>query len=127
MSAQQDIVQPYNTLRDNLARRDRQVRPNRWQMAAAVTAQVRLKLRRTGESPDQRLKLLHSARAAITVNEPTYCVQRGVATPARANTACNNTLQPASRSCGLASSISLWLMPSLHGTKIIAVGVTRET
>jgi hypothetical protein len=43
---------------------------------------------------------------------------------ARATMASSSTLQPASRSAGLASSISLWLTPSLHGTKIMAVGVT---
>jgi hypothetical protein len=37
----------------------------------------------------------------------------------------SSTLQPASRSAGAASSISLWLIPSLHGTKIIAAGATR--
>src|SRR5689334_3077927 len=45
--------------------------------------------------------------------------------PARASTAWSSTLAPASRCSGRASSISLWLMPSLHGTKIIAVGATR--
>ena len=34
-------------------------------------------------------------------------------------------LEPAVRSAGLASSISLWLMPPTHGTKTIAVGATR--
>src|SRR5690606_23901918 len=47
------------------------------------------------------------------------------ATPAARKMACRSTLQPASRCSGRASSISLWLMPSLQGTKIIAVGATR--
>ncbi|MDT4825481.1 hypothetical protein FQZ97_587670 [compost metagenome] len=45
--------------------------------------------------------------------------------PQQRNMACSSTLQPASRCSGCASSISLWLMPSLHGTKIMAVGATR--
>ena len=38
--------------------------------------------------------------------------------------ACNNTLQPAVMCSGLASSISLWLMPPTQGTKTIEVGAT---
>ena len=33
--------------------------------------------------------------------------------------ACSKTLQPASRSSGLASSASLWETPSLQGTKVM--------
>jgi hypothetical protein len=44
---------------------------------------------------------------------------------ARSSTALSSTLQPAVRSSGLASSISLWLMPPTHGTKTIALGATR--
>ncbi len=40
------------------------------------------------------------------------------------NTASSSTWQPAARSLGLASSISLWLMPSLQGTKTMDVGAT---
>ena len=47
--------------------------------------------------------------------------------PARASIAWSSTFAPASRCSGRASSISLWLMPSLHGTKIIDVGATRAT
>ncbi|CFW31263.1 Uncharacterised protein [Bordetella pertussis] len=39
----------------------------------------------------------------------------------------SRTLAPASRWAGSASSTSLWLMPSLQGTKIIAVGLTVAT
>ena len=46
---------------------------------------------------------------------------------ARSTIACSRIWQPAPASSLVASSISLWLMPSLHGTKIIAVGATRET
>ena len=46
---------------------------------------------------------------------------------ARSSIAWSRTLQPASRSAGVAFSISLWLMPPSQGTKIIAVGVTRLT
>jgi len=52
---------------------------------------------------------------------------RSQATPACASIACSSTLQPAARCSDLASSISLWLMPSLQGTKIIAVGATLWT
>src|SRR5215471_425660 len=45
--------------------------------------------------------------------------------PAHASTAWSKTFAPASRCSGRASSISLWLMPSLHGTKIMEVGATR--
>ena len=47
------------------------------------------------------------------------------AASALSSSAFNSTLQPAVRSSGLASSISLWLMPPTQGTKIIAVGATR--
>jgi hypothetical protein len=43
-------------------------------------------------------------------------------TPALDNMACNKTLQPAAMCSGLASSISLWLMPSLQGIKIMPLG-----
>ena len=46
-------------------------------------------------------------------------------TPARSSMACNNTLHPAVICAGLASSISLWLMPSLHGMKIMPAGARR--
>src|SRR5258706_4233798 len=36
----------------------------------------------------------------------------------------SSTLQPAARSSALAFSISLWLMPPSHGTKIMLVGAT---
>ncbi len=39
----------------------------------------------------------------------------------------SSTLQPASRCAGSAFSISLWLMPSSQGTKIMAAGATRAT
>src|SRR5262249_7353608 len=39
-------------------------------------------------------------------------------------TACSKTSQPAATFSGVASSISLWLMPSLQGMKIIAEGQT---
>ena len=38
----------------------------------------------------------------------------------------SSTLQPAVRSSGLASSISLWLMPPTHGTKTMALGATVD-
>jgi len=44
--------------------------------------------------------------------------------PARSSMACNNTLQPAAMCSGVADSISLWLMPSLHGMKIMPVGAS---
>ena len=45
-------------------------------------------------------------------------------TPARSNIACSNTLHPAVMCSGLASSISLWLMPSLQGMKIMPLGAS---
>lgn len=50
-----------------------------------------------------------------------------VRTPARSSIPCSSTLQPASRCSSFASSISLWLMPSLHGTKIMPAGARRAT
>ena len=44
--------------------------------------------------------------------------------PATESMACSSTLQPISRSSGVALSISLWLMPSSQGTKIMPVGAT---
>ena len=41
--------------------------------------------------------------------------------------ACNRTFVPAARSSGDAYSFTLSLMPSRHGTKIIAVGATFAT
>src|SRR5438309_1338509 len=46
------------------------------------------------------------------------------ATPASANTVCISALAPAVQSAWVASSSSLWLIPSLQGTKIIAAGTT---
>src|SRR5437899_7938255 len=46
------------------------------------------------------------------------------ATPASASTVCINALAPAVQSACVASSSSLWLTPSLQGTKIIADGTT---
>src|ERR1700682_6156411 len=45
------------------------------------------------------------------------------ATPASDSTVCSSTLAPAVQSDLVASSSSLWLTPSLHGTKIIAAGI----
>jgi len=45
---------------------------------------------------------------------------------ARSMMARSSTSQPAASSSCFASSISLWLIPSLQGTKIIPVGATRE-
>ncbi len=39
--------------------------------------------------------------------------------------ASGRTLHPAARSSGVAFSISAWLMPFSHGTKIIAAGAVR--
>jgi hypothetical protein len=44
---------------------------------------------------------------------------------AASRSAFRSTAQPAVRSSGLASSISLWLMPPTQGTNTIAVGATR--
>ena len=46
------------------------------------------------------------------------------ATPARSSMACSSTLHPAVMCSGFASSISLWLIPSLHGMKIIPAGTS---
>jgi hypothetical protein len=68
---------------------------------------------------------LGRARAA-----PSLCLCASVVRPsyafARSIIARSSTSQPAASSSCLASSISLWLMPSLQGTKIIEVGVTRD-
>ena len=47
------------------------------------------------------------------------------ATPARSSIACSSTLQPAVMCSGKALSISLWLMPSLQGMKIMPAGASR--
>src|SRR5882724_5273063 len=49
---------------------------------------------------------------------------RQEATPASASTVCIRTLAPAVQSACVASSSSLWLMPSLQGTNTIAAGIT---
>ena len=48
-------------------------------------------------------------------------------TPSASRMACSSTSQPAAVCSGVASSISLWLMPSLQGMKIIAAGHTLAT
>ena len=45
--------------------------------------------------------------------------------PERSSIACSSTLQPAVMCSGLASSISLWLMPSLQGMKIMPLLARR--
>src|SRR3546814_820556 len=61
-----------------------------------------------------------------TGNQDFHAASLSIApTPATCSMACSKTLQPASRWPGCASSSSLWLMPSLQGTKIMAVGATR--
>ena len=47
--------------------------------------------------------------------------------PASRVMASRSVWHPAARSSGVAFSISLWLMPSSQGTKIIPVGATRAT
>src|SRR5947209_4549536 len=44
---------------------------------------------------------------------------------ALSSAACKSTLTPALAHSGKIVSVSLWLMPSTHGVKIIAVGATR--
>src|SRR4051812_7623681 len=46
------------------------------------------------------------------------------ATPASESTVWSRAFAPAVQSACVASSSSLWLTPSLHGTKIIAAGTT---
>lgn len=56
---------------------------------------------------------------------PAHCSPRcHDATPASASTVCIRALAPAVQSACVASSSSLWLTPSLQGTKIIAAGTT---
>jgi len=66
-------------------------------------------------------KLGNPSRIIIPVLMHAYCPIAFT----RSSTTFRSTLQPAVRSSGLASSISLWLMPPTHGTNTIAVGATR--
>ena len=76
--------------------------------------------RRAAEGPDVR-----ETSCASKAEENAASPPAGAAQSARASTACSSTLAPSSQASGEAYSASLWLMPSLHGTKIIAVGTTR--
>src|ERR1700716_1876619 len=81
---------------------------------------------RTGGSPGfaSRSKITASDSLAST-NTPRTEVSIGQdATPASASTVCISALAPAVQSACVASSSSLWLTPSLQGTKIIAAGTT---
>src|SRR5439155_13109559 len=55
---------------------------------------------------------------------PPFLVDYQDPTPASASTVCISTLAPAAQSACVASSSSLWLMPSLQGTNTIAAGIT---
>ena len=76
----------------------------------------------TGKVPPTPATVATSA--AVAVGDQTSAHSHAFA---RSTIACSRIWQPAPISTLLASSISLWLMPSLHGTKTIAVGATRET
>ena len=67
---------------------------------------------------DERPAHLHIAFLAETREQLEF---------AKFTIACNNTLQPFSKSSGVALSASLWLSPPAQGTKIIEVGATRQT
>src|SRR6266568_5154508 len=66
---------------------------------------------------------LHGADRPLSTRHPRPSPQS--AALARSRMALSSTVQPIVRSSGLASSTSLWLMPSAQGTKTIAVGATR--
>ena len=78
----------------------------------------------TGRVPPTPATVATSAAVAVEtrpdLTKPPYAF-------ARSTIACSRIWQPAPMSALVASSISLWLMPSLHGTKTMAVGATRET
>jgi len=74
---------------------------------------------------------VRSVRAADTAMRSEFQLMPNAAvtlkiqtTPARSSIACNNTLHPAVMCSGFASSISLWLMPSLQGIKIMPLGAS---
>lgn len=58
-----------------------------------------------------------------------FLCRGGLTTVYRASfsSACNRTFVPAAKSSAEAYSFTLWLTPSRHGTKIIAVGATLAT
>src|SRR4029450_9755968 len=86
---------------------------------------------RTSGSPDlrRRSKITASDSLASTNTHGTalplvVLIDDQDATPASASTVCISTLAPAAQSACVASSSSLWLMPSLQGTNTIAAGIT---
>jgi len=76
-------------------------------------------------SPGAWVLPFRRAVAALEALLPGRLPQPAPTTPARSSIACSSTLQPAVMCSGWASSISLWLMPSLHGMKIIPAGASR--
>src|SRR5215813_13867376 len=93
-------------------------------------AEVALTTRRLGatavkknnhrDAEEARSSLRHALSASLRLcGESIYAFARSIM-------ARRSTSQPAASSSCLASSISLWLIPSLQGTKIIDVGVTRD-
>ena len=70
--------------------------------------------------PDRRMRPPALPRQGRRPQHP--ALQR--LTPARSSMACSSTLQPAVMCSALASSISLWLMPSLQGMKIMPAGAS---
>ena len=71
--------------------------------------------------PHKVLRLVSRIRPAGAKGRRPYSTR-----PAFASMARSRTLPPAWIHSGLASSTSLWLMPSMQGMKIMEVGATRE-
>ncbi len=80
---------------------------------------------RTSGSPGFSSRSMITARASLaSTKTPRMALSDQDATPAIASTVCISTLVPAAQSGCVASSSSLWLMPSLQGTNTIAAGMT---
>ena len=61
----------------------------------------------------------YSNQGWSAAGKPKRGTSKKIQVPARSSMACSSTLHPAVMCSGLASSISLWLMPSLQGMKIM--------
>ena len=101
-------------------------RPDTHELACSgVAPTVCAAAKMIGSVPPAPAMVATKAAAATETNPPDFTTDSYLL--AVSTIACRRICAPAPTSSRVASSISLWLMPSLHGTKIMAVGATRLT
>lgn len=85
--------------------------PRRWSRPGKVSRSMPGSRQSTRHRPARPSRRLHTPSVTGSI--------------ALASTACSSTLAPASAQAGVIASASLWLSPSMQGTKIMPVGATR--